>query len=137
VTRVLLDTGPLVAWVNVRDAQHARCVDYLRNVGDELITTEAVLTEALHLIAARDARSHCFALLRDLRVRFANLTAQGLARAEDLMRQYADLPMDYADASLVVAGEMIGIDLVLTLDERDFRTYRLEGKRPFRLVLAS
>jgi predicted nucleic acid-binding protein len=136
VTRILLDTGPLVAWVDRTDRDHARCVQYLRDARDELVTTEAVLTEALHFLGAPSERKSCFALLRGLRVRFANLTAPGLARAEDLMRQYADLPMDYADASLVVAGEMMGIDFVLTLDDRDFRTYRLEGKRHFRLVLA-
>ena len=137
MTLVLLDTGPLVAWVDPADRDHARCVQYLRDARDELVTTEAVLTEALHFLKAPSERKACFALLRELNVRFANLTAPGLVRAEGLMRQYFDLPMDYADASLVVAGEMMGVDFVLTLDERDFRTYRLEGKRPFRLVLAS
>jgi predicted nucleic acid-binding protein len=132
---VLLDTGPLVAWIDSRDVAHPKCVQYLRVARDELVTTEAVLTEALYLLRPIQAKVACFELLRALEVRFAPLVETGLARAEALMRQYSDLPMDFADASLVVAAEMLGADTVLTLDERDFRVYRLEGSRPFRFAL--
>jgi hypothetical protein len=46
------------------------------------------------------------------------------------MEQYADTPMDFADASLVVAAEKLGITQILTFD-RHFYAYRINGKTPF------
>ena len=65
------------------------------------------------------------------------LDRQALARAFELMETYADHPMDLADASLVVASELLGIRRVITLDRRDFETYRVRvGHRrlAFRVV---
>jgi predicted nucleic acid-binding protein len=50
------------------------------------------------------------------------------------MRKYQDLPMDLADATLVVLGEDLGTEQVFTLDRRGFSTYRLHGKSPFHLI---
>ena len=61
-------------------------------------------------------------------------TVPTLRRAHELLEQYADLPMDYADATLVVAAAEIGTDLVFTTDRRDFRVYRIGGRRRFRVV---
>lgn len=52
-----------------------------------------------------------------------------------LMRKYADLPMDLADASLVVLAQRTGRDTIVSLDS-DFEVYRLHGKRPFRNLLS-
>lgn len=57
-----------------------------------------------------------------------------LERARELIVQYADLPMDYADATLVVLAEELGTNLILTTDRRDFEVYRLHGSRPFKVV---
>jgi len=51
-----------------------------------------------------------------------------------LVRKYRDTPMDYADASLVVLAEELGTDRVFTVDRRGFATYRLSGRRAFRIV---
>jgi uncharacterized protein len=51
-----------------------------------------------------------------------------------LIEQYASLPMDYADATLVVLAEEIETDLVFTTDRRDFAVYRIRGRRRFRIV---
>jgi hypothetical protein len=50
------------------------------------------------------------------------------------MRQYDDTPMDYADATLLVAAEWLAASRVFTLDRRGFRTYRLPGERAFSLL---
>lgn len=52
------------------------------------------------------------------------------------MERYADLPMDYADATLVALGEELDTDAVLTTDRRDFEVYRLRERRPFRILPA-
>ena len=49
------------------------------------------------------------------------------------MRQYADIPMDFADASLVVAAETLGIARIITFD-RHFKAYRIDGHKPFNII---
>ncbi len=61
-------------------------------------------------------------------------TTGSLRRCRELLDEYADLPMDYADATLVALAEEIGSDLVFTTDRRDFDVYRLPGRRRFRIV---
>jgi uncharacterized protein len=46
------------------------------------------------------------------------------------MERYADLPMDLADASLVVLAEDLGHGRIVTVDRRDFSVYRW-GKNKF------
>ena len=52
-------------------------------------------------------------------------------RISSLMRQYADLPMDLADASLVILAEQLGHGRILSTDQRDFNTYRWKNREPF------
>jgi len=56
-----------------------------------------------------------------------------LARMRALMEKYADLPMDVADASLVVVAERLKLHKVFTLDRRDFLLYRRQDARPFEI----
>jgi predicted nucleic acid-binding protein len=57
-----------------------------------------------------------------------------LRRCKALIRKYQDLPMDFADATLVVLAEDLGTDLVFTTDRRDFEVYRAGGHRPFQIL---
>lgn len=50
------------------------------------------------------------------------------------METYADTPLDFADATLLLLAEGLGVDDVLTLDRRGFPTYRTRDGRPLRLV---
>ena len=61
-------------------------------------------------------------------------STDALRRARGLLVKYADLPMDFADATLVALGEELGTSLVFTTDRTDFSVYRLHGRKPFRIV---
>jgi predicted nucleic acid-binding protein len=61
------------------------------------------------------------------------MTLADLSRAIDLMERYERLPMDFADATLVVLAERFGAGTVFTLDRRDFATYRV-GRRGLRVI---
>jgi predicted nucleic acid-binding protein len=123
---ILVDTGPLVALFDPRDDAHAETRALLASVREPLFTTVAVLTETFHLL---DPGSHGSAALRE----FVNaggmtvwfLSADSLDRCFELMEQYADHPMDLADASLVTAAEHLRTTKIFTLDRRDFATYRV------------
>ena len=137
VKSLLLDTGPLVAYLDARDPAHgeaAACVDAFSG---DLHTTGAVITEAMRLVGggaagpallaefvtASRTRVHHFAQPADLRA------------AAALMAKYADTPMDYADATLVLLAERIDVFDVLTLDRRGFSVYRTR-KGPALRILA-
>jgi hypothetical protein len=63
------------------------------------------------------------------------LNAEHSERIAELMRKYADLPMDLADASLVVLAEYLGHGRILSTDQRDFHTYRWKNHQPFENLL--
>jgi hypothetical protein len=123
---ILVDTGPLVALFDPQDAQHARCRDVLRTLEERLFTTVAVLTEAFHMLSPGSYgadRLREFIRRGGLAVWFLDETS--LQRAFALMEQYADHPMDLADASLIVAAETLPTRKIFTIDRQDFATYRI------------
>jgi uncharacterized protein len=45
-----------------------------------------------------------------------------------------DRPMDFADATLVHLARREDLTMIFTIDHNDFETYRIEGKRRFRIL---
>jgi uncharacterized protein len=122
----LVDTGPLIALFDPQDNLHERCKRRLQSLRAPLYTTVAVLTEAFRILSPQSQgsdRLRDFVALGGLGVWF--LDRRALERAFELMEQYADHPMDLADASLLVAAETLDTRRVFTVDRRDFSTYRI------------
>ena len=136
---ILTDTGPLVALFDPADGAHARCVQALRRIDQPLWTTIPVLTEAFHLLTPDSVGSQRlmdFVADRGLAVYF--LSERALERAFELMRRYVNVPMDFADASLIVAAEALNTRKVFTIDRKDFGVYRARrGHRqlPFEVIV--
>jgi predicted nucleic acid-binding protein len=59
---------------------------------------------------------------------------ESLRKTKNLMRKYADLPMDYADATLVCLAMDTGIQNIVTFDKKDFTIYRSHGKKKFKIM---
>jgi predicted nucleic acid-binding protein len=137
VSTWLLDTGPLVAALNRGDPHHARCAAALGEFAGTLLTTGAVVTEAMHFLGGQAEGAEALAgLLDDAQVNVRDCFGPAqLHAAARLMKKYADTPMDFAAATLVLLAEDTGRSEILTLDGRGFRTYRHHGTRRFRLVL--
>lgn len=128
----LIDTGAIVATLDRDDDWHAACVQALESLRFPLLTTEAVLTEAFHLIgssAYNVQRLWAFVLSGALTVKTPS--DFDLLELRSLMTKYKDRPMDFADATLVHAANCESISLVLTIDHDDFETYRLKGNKKF------
>lgn len=123
---ILADTGPLVALFDPADQDHARCVDRLRTIREPLLTTVPVLTEAFHLLGPSGIGAQgLMSFVSDGGLGLWFFDDGTLTRAFELMHQYADAPMDLADASLVVAAEALTVRKVFMLDRKDFNTYRV------------
>ncbi len=134
---ILVDTGPLVALFDPRDGQHRLCRETLRGLKASLCTTVPVLVETFHMLTPDSQGSNRlrdFLRKQGLQVWFLDEPAMG--RALDLMDRYADHPMDLADASLIVAAEVLDVRRIFTLDRGDFSTYRVSrGKHQVALEI--
>lgn len=134
---MLLDTGPLVAVLDAADQWHRQCVDLWASVADRCLTTEAIVTEASHLVGRAGATSLPLDLLLAARIPVVSLERAGHEHAVRLMQRHRDVPMDYADATLVVVADALRIDTVFTMDRRGFRTYRRAAGTGFEILPAS
>jgi hypothetical protein len=131
---IVLDTGPLVAVLDQGDPHHRACVDLWHDVAERCITTDAVVTEATHLVGRAGAASLPLELLLAARIPVVSLEHEAREHAVRLMRRYGTLPMDYADATLVIIADMIRSSTVFTLDKRGFQTYRRGTGEAFTLI---
>jgi uncharacterized protein len=137
VTAWLLDTGPLVAYLDARDPAHPRVTRSWDGFTGRLLTTSAVVTEAMHLVSRSPSGPRLLAeltLASDLVV-YDLTQPRELRAAAALMERYGDAPMDFADATLVLLAEVLELNEILTLDRRGFSTYRIGGGKGFRLVM--
>lgn len=134
-TRVLADTGPLVATFSRRDEHHEICVEQLRSLSPPLLTCWPVITEAVWLL-----RRQPLAVERLLEsfgtglLRLLVLDESAVSWIARFLQRYRQIGAQVADAALVYLAEREGIQTILTLDRRDFSVYRLAGNRSLRLV---
>lgn len=130
---VLLDTGPLVAYLYPRERYHRWAVEQFTTLDPPFVTCEPVLTEACFLAArVRLSPAQVLDVLRRGAVRLGLELQEELVAIQALMHRYANLPMSLADACLVRLAEMTGLP-ILTLDS-DFAIYRAHGRRPLTLI---
>jgi uncharacterized protein len=129
VTRIVVDTGPLVAYFNRRDRWHKWVVEQMQTIVAPLLTCEPVLTEACFLIHRAGGRAADLIRKLDqgvLEIAFDLRTES--ATIESLLKRYEDTPMSLADACLVRISERIADCRLFTLDS-DFEHYRRNGRQ--------
>jgi uncharacterized protein len=130
---VLLDTGPLVAYLSAREHHHHWAVDAFREFEPPLLTCEPVLTEASFIIARNGLSStRVLEPVQRGRIRIGIRVEEELGPIIALMQRYANVPMSLADACLVRLAEMTDLP-ICTLD-RDFAIYRANRRRPLTLI---
>jgi len=135
---IAVDAGFLYALLDKSDAWHQRAVAAAPTVSEGWITTWPVLTEATHLMTRRLGTRFAQALMdevADSGLVTWDIPQDQVARIPAMMKRYANLPMDLADASLVLLAEHLGHGRILTTDERDFGSYRWKSRRPFQNLL--
>ena len=131
---VLLDTGPLVAYLYPKDTHHDWAVKQFATLDLPLITCEPVLTEACFLVARNGQQSpRVLELVGRGAIRIAFNLIDEVAAVRTLMERYGDLPMSLADACLVRLAEITRLP-ICTLD-RDFEVYRAHRSRSLELIM--
>ncbi|MGA8308617.1 MAG: hypothetical protein WB755_01190 [Terriglobales bacterium] len=133
--RVLVDTGPLVAILSRADQYHETCVEALRQMPGPLFSCWPVITEAARLLRGYPrAIQQLLGSLDGGFLELLSLSGSEGGPIADVMKKYADIRPQLADAALVYLAERESIDTIFTLDQRDFSVYRSGRRRPFRIL---
>lgn len=126
---ILVDTGPLVAIVDSDDQHHAECLAASKALPRPLGTVWPVLAEVMYLLSGWPrAQEAVWDMIARASVEILPLGADDVPRIRELMKQYANRPMDLADAALIRVAEREGIRRFFTVDRKDFAVYRLHGR---------
>ena len=135
---IIADTGFFLALANRKDRHHHTAVGCLEVLTESLVTMWPVLAETTHLLVYRlgvNAQLNFLRSIRDGACEIFDIPPTDLTHVLALMRKYKNLPMDLADASLVLLAEHLGHGRIFSTDERDFRTYRWKCREPFENLL--
>ncbi len=135
---IIVDTGFWVAFFNRKDTHYLQARECVLHLQEPLITTLPVITETCYLLQHRAGTPIMLAFVGTLRQggsQLFQIQDAMMVRIEELMYQYANLPMDFADASLVILAEALGHGRILSTDERDFQTYLWKNHHPFNNLL--
>src|SRR5262245_1694536 len=112
---LLLDTGALISLLDRSQKGHKDFVEFFEGFTGRVVSTEAVLTEATHLLSRvrRGPQAYC-AFFLEGGAMLVPSTPASLRRCRELMDTYGDQPMDFADATLVVLAEELETQTVFT-----------------------
>jgi len=131
----LMDTGAILALLDRADRWHTVCRREFQRFRLPLVTSEAVLTEVFHLASSdRQGMEAVWTFVRSGALKLAEIQDTELPQIHALMSRYWDRPMDFADATLVYLAKRESLSTIFTVDHADFETYRIEGRRRFRVL---
>ena len=135
---LIADIGYFAALANPGDTYHQHAISLSQTLQYDLITTWPVITKTCHYLIERVSSRAQSLLLKQIAndtINVIDLNKGHAAQMGRLMQKYADLPMDLADASLVILAEELGHGRILSTDQRDFKTYRWKNHKPFQNLL--
>lgn len=135
---IIADTGFWLAVANRNDTHHEKAKAALGRVREPLVTTLPVMTETCHLMLSRLGVAAQLAFVQSWSAgafQIFDVSVDHASRIHQLVEQYQELPMDLADASLVVLAAELETGRILSTDRRDFQTYRWKNRKPFKNLL--
>jgi hypothetical protein len=134
---VLADTGPLYALVDRHDAWHQRVASWWSTQRGPIVIPVSVLPEVSYLLQTRigpEAEQAFIRAVADGEFITESLEPEDIIRAANLMREYADLPLGFGDATVVATAERLGVRDILTTDRRHFGVIRPQHAAAFALL---
>lgn len=131
--RVLVDSGFLVALGIERDPRHSAAREFLNSYVGNLLVPEPVVAETCYFLSTA-GKVRLLDWVRELPRMLLDVPAHAYPDVGAILARYADLDPDFADAAIVWLAEKTGCRTILTVDVRDFSTFRLARGRRFELV---
>ncbi|MGM0581542.1 MAG: type II toxin-antitoxin system VapC family toxin [Bacteroidota bacterium] len=121
---ILIDAGPLIALFDRSDKYHLKAIAFLKSLERGLLTTWPVITETSHMLSfSTKAQANFLEWIERGGLKIYEMEHDHFSRLSELTKKYDDVPMDLADASLIVASEVKGIHQIASIDS-DFYIYR-------------
>ena len=121
---ILIDAGPIVALFDKDDNYHIKIKRFMQTVSQKLVTTWPVVTETCHMLNFNvNVQIDFMKWLDRNAVSIFNIRQEHLERIISMSEKYKDIPMDFADATLMIAGEDLGIKEIISIDS-DYDIYR-------------
>ena len=133
----ILDTGPLIAFLDRAEQNHRWAVEQVEELEAPLLVCEPVLAEAMHLLAGfSKGQDALLGLLENGALKVGFHIEGHVPALRKLHQKYRDRPMSLADACIVRMTEIYERHAVLTLDS-DFTIYRKHDREPLALIYPS
>ena len=131
----IVDTGPLVAFLDRSERHHAWTSEQVRTIDAPLLLCEPVLAETMFLLSDQPrAQDVLLGLIANGAMRISFQVNENLSALRALHRKYRDRPISLADACIVRMAELYERHLIFTLDS-DFTVYRKNGREPLNLII--
>lgn len=132
--KIAIDSGPLIALFDKDDKYHRRSVEFIKELTGELVTNYAVVTEVTYVLDFNiQAQIDFLQWILDGGVSIVDISSDDLRHSIELVQKYSDLPVDFADATLVALCDRLKIGDVASVDKH-FVVYRAKEKKAFRNV---
>ena len=137
---LMIDTGCFIGLYSKRDQYHQKIVKLCSQIQDrKWITTWPVITETCHYFVQKKQTQAILLILElyeNRLMQIFSLEERHAKRLQELMNKYKELPMDLADASLVLLAEELSTGDIISTDQRDFHAYRWKNRKPFHNLLS-
>jgi predicted nucleic acid-binding protein len=121
---ILIDAGPLIALFDRSDKYYLKAISFLKSLDRSLLTTWPVITETSHMLSfSTKAQANFLEWIERGGLKIFEMEQEHINRLTELTKKYDDVPMDLADASLILVSEVKGIHQIASIDS-DFYIYR-------------
>ena len=125
--KILIDSSGLIAFMDRRSDANLAVAAVIDAPANEILIPAATIPEASYVIGSRLGHAALRLFIRDLTATappIENLIFADYVRITEVMDTYADLRLDFVDASILALAERLNIRHILTLDRRDFSVLR-------------
>jgi uncharacterized protein len=128
LNEILIDAGPIIALFDKDDTYHEKILQFIKDKEYRFITTTAVVTEVSHMLDFNiTVQIQFLEWIEKEGIKLHEIRQKDIAEIIEMTKKYKDRPMDFADATLVIAAKRTGIKKIISIDS-DFDIYRLPGK---------
>ena len=128
LNEILIDAGPIIALFDKDDSYHEKIIHFIEDKKYKFITTTAVITEVSHMLDFNVyVQIQFLEWIENDGIKLHEVKQKDIIEIIEMTKKYKDRPMDFADATLVIAAKRTGIKKIISIDS-DFDIYRLPGK---------
>ena len=135
MNKIMIDTGIFIALFSKHDIYHKKSIDFVKSENMLTYTTDAVITEVEYIFYNRvDIQYDFLKLISKSNINIVTFANEDYIKLAELMKKYCDLPMDFADATVVYGCEKINSNVIATVDS-DFNIYKYKGTKSFKNII--